>query len=91
MRAGRFLSVSILGLAINVGAASWVAIFAEPLKWLARLWPSVAALAGTVCGLAFDFAGYKHLVFSPGPKIARTGFRSDTLNQRSEPFTPPAD
>ena len=49
IRAERFLSVSVLGLTINVGIASCVAIFAEPVRWLARLWPSIAALAGTVC------------------------------------------
>lgn len=46
MRIGRFLSVSVLGLAINVGTASWVAVFTEPVRWLARWWPSVPALAG---------------------------------------------
>ena len=39
MRIGRFLSVSVLGLAINVGTASWVAVFTEPVRWLARWWP----------------------------------------------------
>jgi putative flippase GtrA len=89
MRAGRFLSVSFLGLAINVGTASWVAIFAEPVRWLARLWPSIAALAGTVCGLAFNFAGYKYLVFSPGPQTAATGLCSDAFDERSDRFAPP--
>ena len=65
MRVGRFLSVSVLGLAINVGTASWVAALAEPVRWLARWWPSVAALVGAACGLMFNFAGYKYLVFSP--------------------------
>lgn len=65
MRVGRFISVSVLGLAINVGIASWVAGFAGPVKGLASWWPSVAALAGAGCALAFNFAGYKYLVFHP--------------------------
>jgi putative flippase GtrA len=67
-RVGRFLSVSIVGLAINVGTASGVVMFVGPVRWLARWWPSVAALAGATCGLAFNFAGYKYLVFLPGSK-----------------------
>jgi len=63
MRIGRFLSVSVLGLAIDVGTASWVAVFTEPVRWLARWWPSVAALAGAACRLALNFGGYKYLVF----------------------------
>lgn len=90
MQMGRFLSVSILGLAINVGTASWVAVFAEPVRWLARWWPSIAALAGAACGLAINFAGYKYLVFSPRPR-ARTGFCSDPLNQCSYPSVPAID
>jgi len=63
MRVGRFISVSVLGLAINVGIASWVASFSGPVRWLAMWWPSVAALAGAACGLGFNFAGYKYFVF----------------------------
>ncbi len=67
-RAGRFLSVSVVGLAINVGTASGVVMFVGPVRWLATWWPSVAALAGATCGLAFNFAGYKYLVFLPGSR-----------------------
>jgi putative flippase GtrA len=66
MGVGRFISVSVLGLAINVGIASSVASFAGPVLWLAMWWPSVAALAGAACGLGFNFAGYKYLVFYLG-------------------------
>jgi putative flippase GtrA len=59
MRVGRFVSISVLGLTLNVGVASWVASFAGPVRWLAIWWPSVAALAGAACGLGFNFAGYK--------------------------------
>jgi putative flippase GtrA len=67
-RIGRFLSVSVVGLAINVGTASGVVMFVGPVRWLARWWPSVAALAGAACGMAFNFAGYKYLVFLPVSK-----------------------
>jgi putative flippase GtrA len=67
-RVGRFLSVSVVGLAINVGTASGVVMFVGPVRWLATWWPSVAALAGAACGLAFNFAGYKYLVFFPGSR-----------------------
>ena len=82
MRVSRFLSVSGLGLVINVGIASWVALFAGPAGLLARWWPSVAALAGTMCGLAFNFAGYKYLVFCPAAEGPRIPPCSDTLNER---------
>jgi len=64
-----FLSISLLGLATNVGIASWVASFSklasiQGVMLLTVLWPSVAALAGSSCGLAFNFLGYKYLVFS---------------------------
>ena len=83
MRIGRFISVSVLGLAINVGAASWVAVFTEPVRWLARWWPSVAALVGAACGLTFNFAGYKYLVFFIRPR-ARIGLCSDALSDSGE-------
>ena len=83
MRIGRFLSVSVLGLAINVGAASWVAVFTEPFGWLARWWPSVAALAGAACGLAFNFAGYKYLVFFTR-RTARIGLCSDAFDESGD-------
>jgi putative flippase GtrA len=88
-RVGRFLSVSVLGLAINVGTASWVATFPEPVRWLARYWPSVAALAGAVCGLAFNFAGYKYLVFRLGPTPSMGC--SNTSHDSSDPFVSSID
>lgn len=83
MRMGRFLSVSVLSLAINVGTASWIAVFTEPVRWLVRWWPSVAALVGAACGLTFNFAGYKYLVFFTRPR-ARIGLCSDALSVSGE-------
>ena len=64
-RLPRFLLVSVFGLAINVGAASFVATLIRPLMGLEKFWPSIAAMVGAVCGLTFNFAGYRYLVFSP--------------------------
>jgi hypothetical protein len=64
-----------------------VAVFVEPVIWLASWWSSVAALAGAACGLAFNFFGYKYLVFSPRPR-ALMGVGSDALNEYSDPLVP---
>lgn len=75
MRLPWFLLVSVAGLVINVGAASSVASLMRPVIALERFWPSIAAVAGAVCGLAFNFAGYRYLVFSP--RLKRAGLTSD--------------
>lgn len=60
---GQFLLISILGLVINVGAATiFVNYISAPIS-LANIWPSVAALSGTILGLFWNFAGYKLIVF----------------------------
>jgi putative flippase GtrA len=63
-QAGQFLVVSLFGALINVSSASYVATFAPPIRGMEGYWPSIAALAGTACGLASNFFGYKHIVFS---------------------------
>lgn len=60
----QFLVISIVGLALNTGAASFVVGAIEPLGGLdATAWANVGALAGTLAGLAWNFAGYKFVVF----------------------------
>jgi putative flippase GtrA len=63
-QACQFVTVSLFGAAINISAASYVVTFISPLNGMVRYWPSVAALAGTACGLIFNFMGYKYIVFS---------------------------
>jgi len=63
-QASQFLVVSLVGAFINVTSASYVATFVPAIPGLESYWPSVAALAGTACGLASNFLGYKHIVFS---------------------------
>ncbi len=59
-----FITVSIIGSVLNIGSASYVATFLRPPAVLDPYWPSVAALVGTVCSFAFNFVGYKYIVFS---------------------------
>jgi len=62
-QATQFLAVSLFGALINVSSASYVATFIPAIYGMEVYWPSIAALAGTACGLASNFLGYKHLVF----------------------------
>lgn len=60
-----FLTVSLVGLVINVAVASSVATYvAAPFKGLVVWWPTVASLAGTALCLVWNFVGYKTLVFT---------------------------
>ncbi len=74
-RLPRFLCVSVTGLVINVATASSVASLMRPVLGLEKYWPSIAAMVGAVCGLAFNFAGYRYLVFALRRK--RDGLTSD--------------
>ena len=60
----QFLGVSIIGLVVNVAAASLWVTFVPVLVVSAALWPSVGALFGTACGLLVNFFGYKFLGFT---------------------------
>jgi putative flippase GtrA len=90
MRVGRFISVSVLGLAVNVGVATWVAGFAGTVRWLTSSWPSIAALAGAGCGLAFNFAGYKYLVFYP-KRSESIALRLEPVRERGGPYASSID
>ena len=72
-QAGQFLMVSLFGALINVSSASYVATFVPPIRGMESYWPSIAALAGTACGLAFNFIGYKHIVFSARQSVQSDG------------------
>jgi putative flippase GtrA len=64
----QFLFVSILGAVVNVGSSWYVATYGNP-TWPVNpnLWPSIAALVGTVFSLGFNFVGYKFWVFAHLP------------------------
>lgn len=65
LEGSQFFFVSILGAVVNVGSSWYVATYTHPSWGInPRLWPSVAALVGTVFSLGFNFLGYKFWVFA---------------------------
>ena len=91
MQGGQFAFVSTLGLALNVGSASYVATYVHPPLEFQPYWPSVAALVGTLCSFMFNFLGYKYFVFaeSPcdGPAVGRSKMKvTIPRHEAEEPF-----
>jgi len=63
----QFLTVSAIGFTINVLAASLVVNIISgyfPIPGIsAKLWANIGALTATCCAMAWNFIGYKFLVF----------------------------
>ena len=60
----QFLTVSAVGIIINVGAAAIVVNGLDPQFGLgATAWANVGAIAGSAAGLLWNFLGYKFIVF----------------------------
>jgi len=60
----QFFIVSLIGLAINVGAASLIVSLIGPQWGISlKIWANVGAAVGSVVGLAWNFLGYKFIVF----------------------------
>lgn len=60
----QFFIVSVIGFALNVGAATLLVNVLGPQWGLSReLWANVGALAGTLLGMSWNFLGYKLIVF----------------------------
>jgi putative flippase GtrA len=60
----QFFVVSLVGLLVNVAAASFVVNFIGPQFGLtSKIWANVGALTGSVIGLLWNFLGYKFIVF----------------------------
>ena len=60
----KFLIVSIIGLLINVGAASFIVNFTNPSFNLNdNQWANIGAAVGSLAGLLWNFLGYKLIVF----------------------------
>lgn len=70
---GQFLAVSLVGLGVNVGAASLVVNVIGPRGGISpEIWASIGALAAIVFTTAWNFTGYKLIVFKKSdspPKI----------------------
>lgn len=61
---GQFLMVSLVGIVLNVGAASVVVNFISPQFGIGlTLWANLGAVAGAAAGLVWNFLGYKFIVF----------------------------
>ncbi len=68
--AGEFFAVSVIGFLINIGVASWLVNFVSPPNWkiiegvnISAFWGNIGALLGTLTAMAWNFAGYKLMVF----------------------------
>lgn len=59
----QFITISLIGLLANVGAASLVVNILAPEGANLTAWANLGALAGTFAGLAWNFVGYKFIVF----------------------------
>ena len=60
-----FFTVSIIGLLINAGTASFIVTFIDPINGISpTAWANVGALVATAVSLVWNFFGYKIIVFS---------------------------
>ena len=60
----KFFFVSAVGFVINVGSASFIVNFIGPLAGFSQnLWANIGALLAGFIGLAWNFLGYKFIVF----------------------------
>lgn len=60
----QFFVVSLVGFALNVSAATFIVnIWGVQWGLSSALWANVGALTGTLLGLAWNFLGYKLIVF----------------------------
>lgn len=63
----QFFFVSIAGVCINVGIASFFTNFVGPQGGIsATAWPNVGAIIAAIAVLSWNFIGYKFIVFKQG-------------------------
>ena len=61
---GKFFTVSVIGFAVNVGAASFIVnVIAAPAGFSPAMWANIGAVVATLAALAWNFLGYKFIVF----------------------------
>lgn len=64
MEFSQFLIISIVGLGVNVGAASFVInIISPPEGVSAQIWANFAAISAVAFSMIWNFVGYKFFVF----------------------------
>lgn len=64
-----FFAVSIIGLGINIGIASFVVnFFSAPAGISPELWANIGAISATLVSLVWNFIGYKVVVFKKNEK-----------------------
>jgi putative flippase GtrA len=64
MEFGKFFAVTIIGMGINVGAASLIVNVVGPVGCISgQIWANIAALASIGFSTIWNFAGYKIFVF----------------------------
>lgn len=60
-----FFVISIIGLLINAGIASFIVNFINPVGGVSpAIWANIGALVATAVSLVWNFFGYKVIVFS---------------------------
>ena len=72
-RFSRFFVVSVMGAAINIAVATFVATYVKPMAvpfigagLLAdQAWVTISAVCGSGAAFLWNFFGYKHVVFKP--------------------------
>lgn len=57
-----FIGVSLAGMAVNVGVASFV-VALRPEAFAAASWAGIAAIVGSAAALVFSFTGFRVFVF----------------------------
>ena len=68
----KFMSVMLIAILINAGAASLVVNFIRPILGLsAPAWANVSAIVGSAVALIFSFAGFKVAVFKTEDRGAK--------------------
>lgn len=60
----QFLMVSVVGFGINVGVASFVvSSIGRHVGFNEKIWANIGAIIATLCAMAWNFFGYKFIVF----------------------------
>lgn len=68
----KFLGVNVFAIIINVGIASFVVNFMDPVSGLdAKTWANVGSVAGSAVALVFTFVGARLIVFKKNDAVSQ--------------------